>query len=254
MRRHTPGHGSDTSDTFQQVHEQPQTEEERQPVGVEQLVQQIKETADKLLRDGANRGDVKLLNTALKELRYSFKVFAPYRHRRKVTVFGSARLPLDHPACVQAIEFSRRVAEAGFMVITGAASGIMEAGHIGAGRETSIGVNILLPFEQSANSVIAGDTKLMHLKYFFTRKLLFVKESDAVALFPGGFGAMDEGFEVLTLIQTGKSHIFPVVLVDEPGGDYWKRWMEFVTDVLVARRLISPEDLRLFKVTDSVDE
>jgi uncharacterized protein (TIGR00730 family) len=251
MKRQTQRHGSDT---FQHVHDHPQTDEERQQVGTEQLVQQIKETADKLLRDGTNRGDVKLLNTALKELRYSFKVFAPYRHRRKVTVFGSARLPLDHPACKQAIEFSRRVAEAGFMVITGAASGIMEAGHIGAGREASVGVNILLPFEQSANSIIAGDTKLMHLKYFFTRKLLFVKESDAVALFPGGFGTMDEGFEVLTLIQTGKSHIFPVVLVDEPGGDYWKRWMDFVDGVLVTRGLISPTDLHLFKVTDSVDE
>src|SRR5207245_2647430 len=187
--------------------------EDRQPVGVEQLVQQLKETADKLIRDGANRGDVKLLSTALKELRYAFKVFSPFKGRRKVTVFGSARLAVDHPAYQQAVEFGRRAAEAGFMVITGAASGIMEAGHVGAGRENSIGVNILLPFEQSANPIIAGDNKLMHLKYFFTRKLLFVKESDAVALFPGGFGTLDEGFEVLTLIQTGKSHLFPILLI-----------------------------------------
>jgi predicted Rossmann-fold nucleotide-binding protein len=130
----------------------------------------------------------------------------------------------------------------------------MEAGHVGAGRENSIGVNILLPFEQEANAIIAGDAKLMHLKYFFTRKLLFVKESDAIALFPGGFGTQDEGFEVLTLIQTGKSHLFPVVMVDEPGGDYWKRWQDFVVDVLLARKLISPEDLHLYKITDSVDE
>jgi uncharacterized protein (TIGR00730 family) len=171
-----------------------------------------------------------------------------------VTVFGSARLPLDHPACVQAIEFGKRVSAAGFMVITGAANGIMEAGHIGAGRENSIGVNILLPFEQEANSIIAGDIKLMHLKYFFTRKLLFVKESDAIALFPGGFGTQDEGFEALTLVQTGKSHLFPIVMVDEPGGDYWKRWLDFVDSVLVARGLISPPDTALFKVTDSVDE
>src|SRR6266481_1745538 len=136
----------------------------RVPVGIEQLVQQLKETADKLIRDQAPRGDVKLLSTALKELRYAFKVFTPYRHRRKISVFGSARLPLDHPACQAAVAFSRRMAEAGFMVITGAASGIMEAGHVGAGRENSIGVNILLPFEQSANSVIAGDNKLLHLK------------------------------------------------------------------------------------------
>src|SRR5713226_2059082 len=198
----------------------------RLPVGIDQLVQQLKETADKLARDGANRGDVKLLSTALKELRYAFKIFAPYRRRRKVTVFGSARLPLDHPACRQAVEFSRRLAQAGYMVITGAASGIMEAGHVGAGRENSIGVNILLPFEQEANAVIAGDAKLMHLKYFFTRKLLFVKESDGIALFPGGFGTLDEGFEVLTLAQTGKSHLFPIIMVDEPGGDYWVRWQE----------------------------
>jgi hypothetical protein len=181
-------------------------------------------------------------------------VFAPYRQRRKVTVFGSARVTPEHPAYRQAVEFGRRAAEAGFMVITGAASGIMEAGHVGAGRENSIGVNILLPFEQEANSVIAGDAKLMHLKYFFTRKLLFVKESDAVALFPGGFGTQDEGFEVLTLIQTGKSHLFPVVMVDEPGGDYWKEWQRYVETALLRRRLISPDDLHLYKITDSVDE
>src|SRR5437899_7483063 len=229
-------------------------DDSRAPVGIEQLVQQLKETADKLIRDHASRGDVKLLSTALKELRYAFKVFAPYRTRRKVTVFGSARLPQEHPACVQAREFGRRCAEAGYMVITGAAHGIMEAGHVGAGHANSIGVNILLPFEQDANAVIAGDPKLMHLKYFFTRKLLFVKESDAIALFPGGFGTLDEGFEVLTLIQTGKSHLFPIVMIDEPGGDYWKQWKHYIEKVLLARGLISPSDLALFKVTDSVDD
>src|SRR5947209_11692872 len=189
---------------FQQVHDDV-VPEERHPVGVEHLVQQLRETADKLVRDGASRGDVKLLSTALKELRYSFKVFTAYRHLRKVTVFGSARLPATDPAYAQAVEFSRRIAEAGYLVITGAASGIMEAGHVGAGRERSIGVNILLPFEQAANPIIRGDLKLMHLRYFFTRKLLFIKEADAVALFPGGFGTQDEGFEALTLVQTGKS-------------------------------------------------
>ncbi len=227
---------------------------ERRSVGTEQLILQIKETADKLLRDGANRGDVKLISTALKELRYSFWVFGKYRSRPKVTVFGSARIQPDHPAYGVAVEFSRRVAEAGFMVITGAASGIMEAGHVGAGRENSIGVNILLPFEQSANAVIANDLKLMHLKYFFTRKLLFVKESQAVALFPGGFGTQDEGFEVLTLVQTGKSHLFPIVMVDAPGGTYWRRWLRYVEDALLGDGMISPADLALFKVTDSVDE
>jgi uncharacterized protein (TIGR00730 family) len=239
--------------SFQQVHDEPHAEE-RPSVGIEQLVQQLKETADKLVRDGANRGDVKLLSTALKELRYAFKVFAPYRRRRKVTIFGSARLPASDPAYQQAVAFSRMVADAGFMVITGAASGIMEAGHVGAGRENSIGVNILLPFEQEANSIIAGDLKLMHLKYFFTRKLLFVKESDAVALFPGGFGTLDEGFEVLTLIQTGKSHLFPIVLIDSPGGDYWQPWKRYIEDVLLARNLISPADLALYKITDSAEE
>src|SRR5438309_1496494 len=238
MKRQRTGEGADP---FQQVHdEEAHPEGERPPVGTEQLILQLKETADKLIRDQANRGDIKLLNTALKELRYAFKIFAPYRHRRKVTVFGSARLPADNAAYAQAVAFSKRIVGAGFMVITGAASGIMEAGHVGAGRENSIGVNILLPFEQEANAIIAGDIKLMHLKYFFTRKLLFVKESDAVALFPGGFGTQDECFEVLTLVQTGKSHLFPVVMVDEPGGDYWKRWEQYVREVLLARHLISP--------------
>lgn len=251
MRRTQPGA---EGDSFQNLHDDEALAGDRKPVGTEHLILQIKETADKLLRDQANRGDVKLISTALRELRYSFWVFSKYRNRPKVTVFGSARLKQDHPACLAAVEFSRRMAEAGFMVITGAASGIMEAGHVGAGRENSIGVNILLPFEQSANAVIADDFKLMHLKYFFTRKLLFVKESQGIALFPGGFGTLDEGFEVLTLVQTGKSHLFPIVMVDEPGGDYWKRWLQYVEDALLARGMISPADLALFKVTDSIDE
>jgi uncharacterized protein (TIGR00730 family) len=254
MKNHPSGEGPPPShQSFEHVHEDATTEE-RAPVGVDQLVQQMRETADKLIRDGATRGDVKLLNTALKELRYCLKVFKPFRHIRKVTVFGSARLPPSHPAYKVAVEFGRRMAEANFMVITGAASGIMEAGHVGAGREKSIGVNILLPFEQEANSIIRGDLKLMHLKYFFTRKLLFVKEADAVALFPGGFGTQDEGFEVLTLVQTGKTHMFPIVMVDEPGGDYWVQWRRYISDVLLKRGLISPADMSLFKLTDSVEE
>jgi uncharacterized protein (TIGR00730 family) len=238
--------------TFEHIHED--HHEERQPLGIEQLVQQIRETADKLVRDNATRGDVKLLSTALRELRYCFKVFSAFRNVRKVTVFGSARLPPTDPSYKQAVEFGRRMAAAGYMVITGAASGIMEAGNIGAGQDKSFGVNIMLPFEQEANSIVRGDLKLMHLKYFFTRKLLFVKEADAVALFPGGFGTQDEGFEVLTLVQTGKSHLFPIVMVDEPGGDYWHRWREFIADVLLKRKLISPADMSLFKVTNSVEE
>jgi uncharacterized protein (TIGR00730 family) len=243
------------ANSFEEIHEHdPRPEAEPRLEGIEHYVQQLKETADKLLRDQANRGDVKLLSTALRELRYCFKVFAMFRQRRKVTVFGSARLPLDDPSCRQAAEFGKRLAEANWMVITGAANGIMEAGHLGAGRDCSIGVNILLPFEQQANAVIKDDVKLMHLKYFFTRKLLFVKESDACALFPGGFGTLDEGFEVLTLIQTGKSHIFPIVMIDVPGSDYWQHFLRFCRDVLLARKLISPWDLSLFKVTTSVDE
>src|SRR5438067_9815172 len=240
MKRETNG---EADDPFERIHDdETPPDDRRAPLGIEQLIQQLKETADKLIRDQANRGDVKLLNTAIKELRYAFKVFAPYRHRRKVTVFGSARLPATDPSYQQAVEFSRRIAEAGFMVITGAASGIMEAGHVGAGREKSIGVNILLPFEQEANAVIRGDAKLMHLKYFFTRKLLFVKESDAVALFPGGFGTQDEAFEALTLVQTGKSHLFPIVCVDHPGDGYWKAWDQYIRTQMLDRKMISPAD------------
>ncbi|MBX9681099.1 MAG: LOG family protein [Gemmataceae bacterium] len=231
----------------------PRTEDENRLEGIEFYVQQIKETADKLVRDKTNRGDVKMLWTALRELRYAFKVLAPYDHVRKATVFGSARLPLSHPSCVQAIEFGKRLAEADWMVITGAGNGIMEAGHVGAGRDKSIGINILLPFEQAPNSTINGDPKLVHFKYFFTRKLLFVKEADAVVLFTGGFGTLDEAFEVLTLIQTGKSHLFPIVMVDVPGSDFWKHFLRFVEGVMLPAKLISPDDLYLFRVVDSVD-
>ena len=224
------------------------------PVGTEVLINEIHEIADRLLKDGASRGDVKILSRTLKELRYAFKVFARYRGRRKVSVFGSARSRQDHLSYQQAVEFGRTMADSGWMVITGASGGIMEAGHVGAGREHSMGVNILLPFEQEANAIIAGDPKLVHLKYFFTRKLLFVKESDAVALFPGGFGTMDEGFEVLTLVQTGKREMIPLVFVDEPGGDYWKNWENHVRKCLFARGYISQADLSLYKVTDNVQD
>jgi len=219
-----------------------------------EFVRQIKDVADKLVRDGAGRGDAKLLASAFKELRYCFKLFAQYRGTRKVTVFGSARTKPDHPAYKAAVEFGQKMVEAGYMVLTGAASGIMEAGHVGAGRDNSFGLNILLPFEQGANPIIHGDAKLMNMRYFFTRKLVFIKESDAVVLFPGGFGTHDEAFESLTLMQTGKTHLFPVVLVDEPGGTYWKRWEAFVREDLLDRGYISPQDLALYKVTDSVEE
>ena len=224
------------------------------PVSTESLVQEMKEIADRLLKDGATRGDVKILSRTLKELRYAFKVFSPYRNRRKVSVFGSARSRPSDATYDEAVRFSRAMAAHGWMVITGASSGIMEAGHVGAGREHSMGVNILLPFEQEANYIIAGDPKLVHLKYFFTRKLLFVKESDAVGLFPGGFGTMDEAFEVLTLVQTGKREMIPLVFVDQPGGDYWRSWEAYVRKHLLGGRFISEADLHLFKVTENVDE
>jgi len=221
---------------------------------VDDLIAQIKESADKLARDCTSRGDLKILSRSLRELRYAFKVFSPHRAQRKVTVFGSARTPRDHPAYDQAVQFGRQMAEAGWLVVTGAAAGIMEAGHVGAGRKNSMGLNIILPFEQSANPVIAGDPKLVHMKYFFTRKLMFVKESHAMCLLPGGFGTLDEGLEVLTLLQTGKRDLVPVVLLDEPGGEYWSEFDAFVRRQLLDKRMISPDDLSLYRITDRVDD
>jgi uncharacterized protein (TIGR00730 family) len=206
-----------------------------------------------LMADRATVADVKLSNSAFKELRHAFRTFAPYKHVRKVAVFGSARTPKSHPDWKQAHRFAERMVESGWMAITGAGDGIMGAAQGGAGRDQSFGVNIRLPFEQRANPVIDNDQKLINFRYFFTRKVTFVKEAHAIALFPGGFGTHDEAFEALTLIQTGKSEILPVVFIDEPGGSYWKEWVEYVEDHLHGRRLISDEDLALFKVTDSVD-
>lgn len=229
------------------------TEHQLEPFDQQDLINEIKETADKLARDQASRGDLKILSRALRELRYAFKVFKPLRKNRKVTVFGSARTKPEEPAYQHAVAFGRAMANEGWMVLTGAGGGIMEAGHVGAGRELSVGVNILLPFEQEANYVINKDEKLIHLKYFFTRKLLFVKEVHAVVCFQGGFGTQDECFETLTLVQTGKRDLMPIVCVDEPGGDYWATWKQYVIDQLLRRGLISPEDMSLFLVTDSVD-
>lgn len=218
------------------------------------LLADLRLTVDKLERDEASRGDLKILSRALKELRYAFKVFTPYRHTRKITVFGSARTPPDHPDYRLAIEFGRRMAQAGWMVVTGAGGGIMEGAHVGAGQAMSMGVNILLPFEQEANYVINKDQKLVTFRYFFTRKLMFVKEVHAVALFPGGFGTLDELFEVLTLVQTGKRDLLPIVCVDQPGGTYWSTLNAFLERELHDRRLVSPHDRALFKVTDNLDE
>ncbi len=224
------------------------------PKRIAELIQTIKESADKLASDHTSRGDLKILSRTLLELRYAFKVFSPYRHTRKVTVFGSARTPPGQPAYQQAMAFGQAMAAHHWLVVTGAASGIMEAGHAGAGREHSMGLNILLPFEQSANPIIAGDRKLVYMKYFFTRKLMFVKESDAFCLMPGGFGTLDEGLEVLTLLQTGKHDMMPVVLLDQPGGDFWTGFDQFVRRQLLDRGMISPEDLSLYRLTDRLDD
>ena len=224
------------------------------PRRVAELIDTIRQSADKLADDGTSRGDLKILSRTLRELRYAFKVFTPYRASRKVTIFGSARTPEDHPTYRTALQFGQAMAKEDWMVITGAAQGIMEAGHEGAGRDHSMGLNILLPFEQEANPIIAGDHKLVHMKYFFTRKLMFVKESNAICLLPGGFGTLDEGLEVLTLLQTGKRDTIPVVLLDQPGGDYWASFHEFIKRKLLGHGMIDEEDLSLYRLTDSVDE
>jgi uncharacterized protein (TIGR00730 family) len=210
-------------------------------------------TVLKMFEDGASVADLKIANMALKEIRYGFKVFAPYRHVPKVTVFGSARTAPHHPVSTQAHAFGKRMTGAGWMVITGAGSGVMGASQEGAGRERSFGLNIRLPTEQEANPWIADDPKLVTFKYFFTRKLFLVREAHAMAFFPGGYGTSDEVFEALTLTQTGKQPVLPVVLVDEPGGSYWKRFDEFIRGEMVTRGMILPDDAGLFRITDDVD-
>lgn len=221
---------------------------------VSDLIDRIKESADKLESQGSTRGDLKIISRSMRELAYAFKVFTPYRKYRKVTVFGSARTKPDQPAYQMAVDFGRSMAEHDWLVITGAAAGIMEAGHVGAGREHSMGLNILLPFEQDANPVIAGDEKLVHMKYFFTRKLMFVKECDAVVCLPGGFGTLDEAMEVLTLNQTGKHDPVPVVFLDAPGGTYWKTFDDFLKRELLGGGMISPDDPALYMVTDNCED
>jgi uncharacterized protein (TIGR00730 family) len=217
-------------------------------------VADIIESALKLLTDVKDTGDVRVIQTAIRELRYAFKLFAPYAETRKVTIFGSARTQPSRTEYQQAVEFGRKIAEAGFMVITGAGGGIMQAGHEGAGPEKSFGANIRLPWEQSANPVIREDKKLITFKYFFTRKLIFIRHSAAIALFPGGFGTMDEGYEALTLMQTGKSQLMPLILIDRPGGTYWRTWDKHVREHLLRDQLISPDDLNLYHITDDADD
>lgn len=219
-----------------------------------ELVEEMIMTVLKMARDRMGTADLKLMNRSLKEMRYAAKVFSAYREFRKVCVFGSARTLPTEPEFQVAEEFGRLIVAQNYMVVTGGGEGIMGAAQRGAGREKSFGLNIRLPFEQRANETIHGDAKLINFNYFFTRKLNFVKETHALALFPGGFGTMDEAFEVLTLMQTGKTRIIPVVLIDRPNGTYWETWMKFLTEHLFKLGLIGPEDFYLFKIAHDAPE
>jgi hypothetical protein len=195
--------------------------------------------------------DLKLMNASIKEMRFTAKVFGPYRNVKKVAVFGSARKRPDERVYRMAVEMGAKLAESGYMVITGGGPGIMQAVHEGAGPEHSFGVNIRLPFEQKSNPVIRGNPKNIVYKYFFNRKVAFLKESDAVVLFPGGFGTLDEAMETLTLVQTGKHNPLPIILIDKPGGSYWRRWIRFIKEELLAHGYIGISDLSLFEMADS---
>jgi len=216
--------------------------------GDSRFIREIMLTGLKLVGDRRDRGEIKLVSSSIKEMRHAFRVFAGYPHVHKVSIFGSARTPHDHPDYIAALEFSRMMAHRGWAVITGAGDGIMRAGHEGPGREASFGLAIRLPFETTANTVIAGDPKLVTFRYFFTRKLIFVSQAEAVAIFPGGFGTHDEAFEVLTLIQTGKTSMVPVVLIEGVDGQYWRHWKQYLDEFLLEGGFISPEDVELFHV------
>lgn len=211
-------------------------------------------TALRLSLEDVERGDLKLVNAALKELRYSFHVFATYRGIPKCSIFGSARTKPGDAAYEAAKQMGKAMADRDWMVMTGAGPGIMAAGLEGAGIDNSFGINIELPFEASANEFIAGDPKLINFRYFFTRKVTFMKESAGYVMLPGGFGTMDEAFELLTLMQTGKSDLTPVVLLDPEGSDYWNRWNDFVIAELLKGGLISEADMNLFIITSSIEE
>lgn len=208
----------------------------------------------KMLRDVQDRGDARLIATAVRELRYSFRLFEPYSDRRKISIFGSARTQPEREEYRLAVELGKQLTAAGYMVITGAGPGIMQAGHEGAGSANSFGLNIRLPWEQGANPVIRGDDKLITYRYFFTRKLMFLRQSDAIVLFPGGFGTLDEGYEALTLMQTGKAKLRPLILMDRPGGTYWRSFDRYVREHLLGDGLISPDDLFLYQLSDRCED
>ena len=216
------------------------------------LIFELVASALRLARDGADRGDLKIANAALKEMRHAFHVFGPYRAARKVAIFGSARTQPEDPLYRQTRELAAAMAALDWMVVTGAGPGIMEAGIEGAGPENAFGVSILLPFETTTSQFLADDPKLINFRYFFTRKLEFIKESDAFVLLPGGYGTLDEAFELLTLLQTGKAQPAPVIMLDVPGGTYWEHWGSFIERELERPGYVSREDDHLFCVTDNV--
>ena len=218
------------------------------------MVRQLIVTALKVEHSQLDRGDAKILSRAMRELRYGFRIFKDYRDKRKVTIFGSARTPKHDPEYKEALHFAKQMAKHGFMAITGAGPGIMQAGNEGAGKDNSFGINIRLPFEQAANEFIFKDPRFIDCRFFFTRKLMFLKEASAAAFFPGGFGTHDEAMETLTLVQTGKCDMIPLVFVDKAGGDYWKDWQKYVEKQLLKPGKISPDDIHLYKLTDSADE
>lgn len=217
-------------------------------------VMQLITTSLELGTDRTSNLDLKIASSALKEMREAFAMFQPFTQRRKVTIFGSARTKKDDPLYSHTLNVAKSLADKGWMVVTGAGPGIMEAGMEGAGRERSIGVSIRLPFESSANSIIAGDEKYVSMRYFFTRKLMLVKESQAFLCLPGGFGTLDETFELLTLTQTGKGVPVPIVLLDLPGDRFWHSIDDLIRNQLLVRGLVAPEDLALYRVCDSISD
>jgi uncharacterized protein (TIGR00730 family) len=210
-------------------------------------------TVYKLAQQHPSRADLILLTRTFKELRHANKVFAPFQNVRKIAIFGSARTLAGTPEYEVARQFAKLMQESKYMIMTGGGDGIMGAAQAGAGAESSFGLNIKLPFEQRSNETIAGDPKLMTFRYFFTRKLTFIKESHALALFPGGFGTMDEGFEAMTLLQTGKKILIPVVMIDAPRGNFWKTFEHYLREHLLRDQLISPADFNLIKITDNLE-
>lgn len=211
-----------------------------------ELIGQIIQTAIKLMQEDHDLGQLKVIARSIKEMRYAYNIFTRYKDAPCVSIFGSARTPEDHPDYIAAKNFSALMAKRGWMCITGAANGIMKAGLEGPEKAQSFGLSILLPFESAANTVIEGDPKLIHFRFFFTRKLMFMSHSNALAAFPGGFGTLDELFEMLTLMQTGKANIIPIVLLEGAGSDYWQEWRRYINDNLLDAHWISPDDVSFY--------